>query len=1164
MPPAKLLQDKREREPVNSMPSDINERQLALDPTLSCCVQAPAGSGKTELLTQRYLGLLAACDRPEEILAITFTRKAATEMRNRLLEYMLEANNLSADALEKLPAHKQYTLGLATKVINRDAELGWGIMDNTSRLRISTIDSFNTYIAGQLPVLSELGMLPEVLDNANELFREAVLELFSELDSDSSLGKHLSLLMNHVNNQWRTLADLLIQLLQKRDQWLGNILDIRDHAGDARMILESTLKSIITSRLEALASALSLFQKDLVPLLQFAADNLVKAGNKDFAGLELNGNFPGTTVEDLEDWQVISKLLLTNTHTIRKQMDKRTGFPAASDADNKIDREQRKEMKESMTAILKKMAEDPLLPDLFDEFRHLPSPVYPDDQWQIMESFTALLPELVSRLTLIFSRHSQTDHTQVSIAALSALGPDDRPTDLAMRMDYQLKHILVDEFQDTSTMQISLLEKLTLGWQPGDGRTLFIVGDGMQSCYGFRNANVGLFLSARDKGIGDIQLKPLQLTANFRSQENIVTWVNQWFSEAFPNEDNISRGGVRFSPATAIHPAMDDIGISTTLITAHEDVENSSALLRQEEGVQVALKVESLLEDYPDDSIAILVRTRSHLNAILPALRSRGITWQATDIDPLDSYPVIQDLLILTRALLNTADTTAWFALLRTPVFGLSLQDIHVLTQPVRAGEGAVWDCLESYADNISLSAEALSILSRAVPVIEAARMQKARLPIAEWIEKTWLTLGGPAALEKENEIQAVSDFFRLLRETDEGGDISDIERFEETLNRAYAEGSNANATVTIMTIHKAKGLEFDHVVLPALERQPRSDDNPLLRWREHINDEGAFELVISMPAQKGQDADPIYQHLKYEASLQQRLEVTRLFYIGVTRAIKSVSMFGTVVMKDTDDAGTIKAPDKNSLLHTLWQQMETAIGSDSQSSIQLIPLGTILDTESPVQEKALLSKRLPPDWKPSIAIHPEISPVNINSSIDNVHDNLLERKVGDLVHDCLHRLSEGRLQMESKNQMQTLAASWKTELAGLTHEPDEIVKQVLRQLDDCRKNDRFEWLINTPHKEAASELELSDYRRNFRRASVIDRTFVDENGIRWIIDFKSSKPPENISLDEFLTEQTNIYSEQLSRYASLFRAMGDNKIKTALFFTAIPCFQELPLISAD
>lgn len=110
---------------------------------------------------------------------------------------------------------------------------------------------------------------------------------------------------------------------------------------------------------------------------------------------------------------------------------------------------------------------------------------------------------------------------------MSALGADEAPTDLALRLDYRLRHILVDEFQDTSWLQKKLLEKLTFDWQPGDGRTLFIVGDGMQSCYGFRNANVGLFLAVRDKGIGQVSLDSLKLRVNFRSQANIVDWVNR-------------------------------------------------------------------------------------------------------------------------------------------------------------------------------------------------------------------------------------------------------------------------------------------------------------------------------------------------------------------------------------------------------------------------------------------------------------------------------------------------------------------------------------------------------------------------------------------------------------------------------------------------------------
>src|SRR5690606_11785541 len=156
--------------------------------------------------------------------------------------------------------------------------------------------------------------------------------------------------------------------------------------------------------------------------------------------------------------------------------------------------------------------------------RELPADCYEDDQWQLLDSLTRLLPLLVAQLTLVFKQLGATDYSAISQAALLALGSDDAPSDLALQLDYRIRHILVDEFQDTASPQLQLLQKLTAGWQPDDGRTLFIVGDGMQSCYGFRNANVGLFLDARRKGIGSVELEALDLTVNFRSQVGVVKW----------------------------------------------------------------------------------------------------------------------------------------------------------------------------------------------------------------------------------------------------------------------------------------------------------------------------------------------------------------------------------------------------------------------------------------------------------------------------------------------------------------------------------------------------------------------------------------------------------------------------------------------------------------
>src|SRR5690606_32824977 len=149
------------------------------------------------------------------------------------------------------------------------------------------------------------------------------------------------------------------------------------------------------------------------------------------------------------------------------------------------------------------------------------------------------------QLRLVFDERGQVDFAALSEAALKALGEEERPTDLALALDGRIEHLLVDEFQDTSHSQMRLLEKLTLGWTPGDGRTVFLVGDPMQSIYRFREAEVGLFLHAKEKGLGNIALESLNLTDNFRSQANIFDWVNSTFqplftSHAIPCIDSIT------------------------------------------------------------------------------------------------------------------------------------------------------------------------------------------------------------------------------------------------------------------------------------------------------------------------------------------------------------------------------------------------------------------------------------------------------------------------------------------------------------------------------------------------------------------------------------------------------------------------------------------------
>src|SRR5262249_28582051 len=148
-----------------------------------------------------------------------------------------------------------------------------------------------------------------------------------------------------------------------------------------------------------------------------------------------------------------------------------------------------------------------------------------------IEALSRVLRAAAVQLQAEFAAVGRVDHTYVAGAAREALMDGGLPTDLALRAGLSLRHILVDEFQDTSLAQFDLLEFLTASWEEGDGRTLFVVGDPMQSIYQFREAEVGLFLRARDHGIGNVRLEPMQLTRNFRSTPSLIVWTNDTFAQ---------------------------------------------------------------------------------------------------------------------------------------------------------------------------------------------------------------------------------------------------------------------------------------------------------------------------------------------------------------------------------------------------------------------------------------------------------------------------------------------------------------------------------------------------------------------------------------------------------------------------------------------------------
>jgi ATP-dependent helicase/nuclease subunit A len=205
---------------------DAVQRERALDPTQSFIVQAPAGSGKTELLTQRFLRLLACVEAPEEILAITFTKKAAAEMRSRIRDALQKA----AKEPQPTSPHHQKTWQLAQAALRQDALFQWGLLHNPNRLRIKTIDAFNTLLTRQLPLLSHFGALPEIMDFPQALYTQAVQTFLSHLEEKVAWSQPIAKLLLHLDNNMQAAEALLVNMLAKRDQWLPYILAHQEHS----------------------------------------------------------------------------------------------------------------------------------------------------------------------------------------------------------------------------------------------------------------------------------------------------------------------------------------------------------------------------------------------------------------------------------------------------------------------------------------------------------------------------------------------------------------------------------------------------------------------------------------------------------------------------------------------------------------------------------------------------------------------------------------------------------------------------------------------------------------------------------------------------------------------------------------------------------------------
>jgi ATP-dependent helicase/nuclease subunit A len=1102
---------------------DAANRQAAQDVTRSFLVQAPAGSGKTELLIQRFLALLAHVDRPERIVAMTFTRKAAGEMRERIIAALREAAAATPDA----QAHKLQTREIANRALARDRLLGWNLLAHPAQLQVHTIDALCGAIARQAPVSTRLGRLPRFEEQSGPLYREAVRVALRDARSDDPAWQRV---LAHLDNNASAAVELLAGMLAKRDQWLKHLVG-RDSTA-LRAALEAALGAEIESRLVA---PRALFPADLVPelcaMLEYASNHGVSSAKDParasrMALIASRGDLPPATVNAVADWKLLADWMLTSKKAQwRKSLSANDGFPSKEAG---ADAQSRQTHKRRMLDLLHRCAATPGLADALDLARRLPPAAYADTSWSFVAAMLDLLPRLAAQLTVTFVEFGAIDFSQATLSALEGLGEPDAPSDLLLRLDFAIAHLLVDEFQDTSDAQYALIERLTAGWQPGDGRTLFAVGDPQQSIYRFREAEVRLFLDARRSGrIGNVPVTYIDLTLNFRSQASVVKWVNDVFPRVLAPSDDPWRSAVAYARAVPARAAVWGM-VPTVEVFSSAEAEAAAVIAH----VRAA-------QDAGAGSIAILVRARSHLDPLLPALRAARIEFAAVELESLRERQAILDLLALTHTLTQPADRLAWLACLRAPWCGLALPDLFTVANAADAT-----DFIDAVASvRIALSTDGAERLARFAAVVMPAVQSRGRATLAVRVRAAWLALGGPACVGEPQDLAAAERFFALLAAHDYAGDIADYDAFVEALESLKAADDIPDARVRVMTLHKAKGLEFDAVILPGLARVPPGSHRDLLRWRMRPHG-----LLLAPSKARGAADDAVYDYLGMLAHDEADAELARLLYVGCTRAKTRLHLTAALdVARSKGGDAEWETPRAGSALAKLWPALRSPLPPPPDADVAAPQLRVM---------PPLLS-RLPLDYgipAPAAAVPLARDPVAREQSareFDWAHATAAA--VGTVAHRMLAQM--GRDGLVAWNAERVVASRRSIE-RQLAHEgvpraeaalAADAVGDVLVRL---QKDRRGRWLFDPTHAEAASELALAGDDGGRLVHVTLDRTFVAE-GVRWIVDFKTG-PHEGGDVDAFLDREVERYREQLERYARIVRALDSRPIRLALYYPRV------------
>lgn len=1193
-------------------PPDHAQRIAALASDRSILVQAPAGSGKTDLLTRRYLRLLSEVDDPRQIVAITFTKAAAAEMRHRILAELEKAAARTAD-----PSADESSLeALAARALDRSRKLNWRILELASQLRISTIDSFCRDLAIQQPISSGIGNSLQINERPGELYRRAARATLEKLGDPRhpELSDAIKDLLLWRDNGWKELEELLVNMLGLRDRWmLEFVLSLQQDWDALRDRLERPMADAVRGAIEELSGLLDRVpnaQEEAHELAQFACAHGGGEKHRELAEL---AEFPTGPYEDsqaLDDARAayicLGNLLLNEDGEFRRRINVRLGFPKEH-ADEK---RQLEELIEDLSAV-------PGLGDALTAVRNLPPARYTEDDWQIVRASFILLRHAAGELKTVFAEAGTVDFVEVAQVAKHVLrGEDNLPSDAAIAVADDIRHLLVDEFQDTSRRQHEFISALIAAWPDRSGRTIFVVGDPMQSIYFFRDAEAELFARVRDRGFdcpGDdpLLLAPVRLEANFRTDPSLVSDLNDTFRAVFAEDDG---SGIAFEKA---EPARESsIGPKQRLQLHLEFVAkaqrgnsldpDSREAARETQLAEIVAIIRNHLERMKTARaegrkyrIAILGRARTALAPIAQALRDAGIPFRAIELETLKDQPEILDAVSLARALLNPEDRVAWLGVLRAPWCGLSLAELHTIAGTDDATQLAA-PIPQLFSTRLHLLPDGTrKALQRVIEAFASVPHLRAKLPTASTgtvLQQLWRTLGGDRCVDAAS--RANLDLFWNLLDELPGGD-QDL--LGPALDAALADlcalpdpATSSDCGVQLMTIHKSKGLEFEVVIIPDLHARSGRNKTELLSWLERgiaepeASDE-LTEFLIAPVQYKGKDPGKAKRWVERRRGEREAQEMRRILYVASTRAREELHLFAQPAYKKDKSGAPVLLEPSNCLLATAWPGLASQI-RDRFDEWQLVSQASFAPIESVIpaiaagandniiqmqaRSKPTVLRRLPADFETSAAIDLALnSPGSViglgDADLYQRHEGgLLSRALGNAVHKLLedfarlrieHEWDEARAAVEQlRPRIVAIVRSTGISLA----QAESITAQAFEIALKASRDPHGQWILS-PHEEAAAESGWAGVVSGSLRLVRVDRIFraglqprqPGRNAL-WVIDYKTAHS-DNANPESVLRQFRTTFEPQLQTYAAVLRNLhgANTQLRAGLYYPRMSAF---------